>query len=255
MNHVRRDNHYAPDLRRWQPGLYMDTGFDRTAHKVDVRAHRRPGAAATTFRTSGSFSGRSAPTASPAPRPRRPRPTAATGQLCYRFSSLGMDIPLFHRAVSQGEQITAAAHAGQRPRSPPPPRLCATTSQTRRRRGLLRDRQEPRPLYRRSAGQPLSRFRSRTSPAPMAPGPTCPRPDSPFGAVDRSRTRAHRAPAARRRISRARADSLLLLRLQRRHGRRRIRAQRRLHRHRRGVDRPVPRSRASQPCSDALNLQ
>ena len=37
MNHIRRWNHYAPDLRRWKPGVYIDTGFDRTAHKVDVR--------------------------------------------------------------------------------------------------------------------------------------------------------------------------------------------------------------------------
>ena len=37
MNHVRPENHYAPDLRRWQPGLYIDTGFDRSSHRVDVR--------------------------------------------------------------------------------------------------------------------------------------------------------------------------------------------------------------------------
>ena len=57
MNHIRLGNHYAPDLRRWQPGLYIDTGFDRTAHKVDVRRIASD-AAATTFRTSGFFSGR-----------------------------------------------------------------------------------------------------------------------------------------------------------------------------------------------------
>lgn len=108
MNHIRHGNHYAPDLRRWQPGVYIDTGFDRTAHKVDVRriASRRgryniqnigiflwslsaysiTGAPATAAATNG-----------------------ATGQLCYRFSSLGMDLPLFHRAVPQGEDITAPA--------------------------------------------------------------------------------------------------------------------------------------------------
>ena len=37
MNHVRPENRYAPDLRRWKPGLYVDTGFDRTSHRVDVR--------------------------------------------------------------------------------------------------------------------------------------------------------------------------------------------------------------------------
>jgi len=38
MNHIRLGNHYAPDLRRWQPGLFMNSGFDTTAHKVDVRS-------------------------------------------------------------------------------------------------------------------------------------------------------------------------------------------------------------------------
>ena len=37
MNHIRLHNYYAPDVRNWKAGLYMDTGFDRTAHKVDVR--------------------------------------------------------------------------------------------------------------------------------------------------------------------------------------------------------------------------
>ena len=37
MNHIRLWNHYAPDLRRWEPGLFIDTGFDRTSHRVDVR--------------------------------------------------------------------------------------------------------------------------------------------------------------------------------------------------------------------------
>ena len=43
MNHLRLRNHYSPDLRCWKTGVYIDTGFDRTAHKVDVRrmaAHR-----------------------------------------------------------------------------------------------------------------------------------------------------------------------------------------------------------------------
>ncbi len=33
----------------------------------------------------------------------------AGGSQCYRFNPLGMDMPLFHRAVPQGEQISAAA--------------------------------------------------------------------------------------------------------------------------------------------------
>ena len=37
MKHIRRPNLYSPDLRKWRPGLYMNTGFDDTAHRVDVR--------------------------------------------------------------------------------------------------------------------------------------------------------------------------------------------------------------------------
>jgi hypothetical protein len=37
MNHVRPDDFYTPNLRDWKPRVYMDTGFDRTAQKVDVR--------------------------------------------------------------------------------------------------------------------------------------------------------------------------------------------------------------------------
>ena len=37
MNHIRPHNFYAPNLRRWEPHEYMDTGFDETAHTVDVR--------------------------------------------------------------------------------------------------------------------------------------------------------------------------------------------------------------------------
>jgi len=108
MNHVRGDNHYAPDLRRWQPGVYIDTGFDRTAHKVDVRriASRRGRYNIQNIGiflwSLGAYSITGAPATAAAT-------NGATGQLCYRFSSLGMDLPLFHRAVPQGEDITAPA--------------------------------------------------------------------------------------------------------------------------------------------------
>jgi hypothetical protein len=36
-NHIRPRNYYAPNLRSWKPREFMDTGFDKTAHKVDVR--------------------------------------------------------------------------------------------------------------------------------------------------------------------------------------------------------------------------
>jgi hypothetical protein len=104
MNHLRLWNHYAPDLRCWKAGLYIESGFDRTPHKVDVRriAARR---GRYNIQNIGIFlwsliaysvtSDQAAiSTASPE---------------CLRFSSLGMDIPLFHRAISQGEEITNPA--------------------------------------------------------------------------------------------------------------------------------------------------
>lgn len=104
MNHLRLWNHYAPDLRHWQPGLYMDTGFDRTAHKVDVRriASNRGRYNVQNIGiflwSQTAFSITEAPAA-----------VSSVSPLCFRFNSLGMDAPLFHRAVSQGEEITTAA--------------------------------------------------------------------------------------------------------------------------------------------------
>ena len=93
MNHIRLWNHYAPELRRWEPGLFIDTGFDRTSHKVDVRriASRR---GRYNIQNIGIFlwslnaySITQAPAA-----------VTAADPLCFRFNSLGMDMPLFHRA-------------------------------------------------------------------------------------------------------------------------------------------------------------
>jgi hypothetical protein len=105
MNHLRPDNHYAPDLRRWQAGLYMNSGFDRTAHKVDVR-RIASGRGRYDIQNIGIFLwslGAYGVTAAPA------TPSAQNGTVCYRFDALGMDIPLFHRAKSQGEHIAAPA--------------------------------------------------------------------------------------------------------------------------------------------------
>lgn len=37
MNHLRRGNHYAPDLRQWEPLEHVGTAFDTVAHTLDVR--------------------------------------------------------------------------------------------------------------------------------------------------------------------------------------------------------------------------
>jgi hypothetical protein len=110
--HVRLWNHYAPDLRRWQPGLYIDTGFDRTAHRVDVR---RIGASIVRERgryniqNIGIFLWSMSAFSVTKGTPMAMTSNAAYAPLCYTFNALGMDVPLFHRAVSQGADITEAA--------------------------------------------------------------------------------------------------------------------------------------------------
>jgi hypothetical protein len=108
MNHIRLDNFYAPDLRRWQPGLYMDTGFDRTAHKVDVRRIASSRGLYNIqnigiFLWSLNAYSVTSTVATPAPA------VAGSSAGCFRFSPLGIDIPLFHKATPQVGEITALA--------------------------------------------------------------------------------------------------------------------------------------------------
>jgi hypothetical protein len=108
MNHIRLHNHYAPDLRHWKPGLYMNTGFDRTAHKVDVR-RIAPRRGRYNIQNIGIFLW-SLSAYSVTKSPATAVPNLPPGSPpCFRFSSLGMEIPLFHKAVSQGSEITARA--------------------------------------------------------------------------------------------------------------------------------------------------
>jgi len=104
MNHLRPGNHYAPDLRKWKAGLYIDTGFDRTAHKLDVR---RVGAAISSSpREQGRYNiqnlGIFLWSLSAWSITESSATSAASAPGCYRFSSLGMDLPLFHNAVPPG---------------------------------------------------------------------------------------------------------------------------------------------------------
>jgi hypothetical protein len=106
MNHLRPHNHYAPDLRRWEPRAYMNTGFDATAHTVDVRRiaverGRYNIQNIGIFLWSLNAYGLKQSPAQPAP------PT--NGSLCFRFSTLGRDMPLFNHPVFQGSEITAPA--------------------------------------------------------------------------------------------------------------------------------------------------
>lgn len=101
MNHLRPYNHYAPNLRGWEPREYMNTGFDKTAHTVDVRRIaiergryniRNVGIFLWSLNAFGL-------TRSPA--------AASTTAGCFRFNPLGADMPLFNNPVVQTSDDTA----------------------------------------------------------------------------------------------------------------------------------------------------
>jgi hypothetical protein len=107
LNHPRPDNHYAPNLRGWRPRAYQNTGFDRTAHRVDVRRiavergrYNLPNVGIFLWSLNAY---------SLTDTPALPAPTGPGGEPCYRFSSLGRDLPLFNDPISQGADITAPA--------------------------------------------------------------------------------------------------------------------------------------------------
>ncbi|HEY6347331.1 MAG TPA: hypothetical protein VIY49_38070 [Bryobacteraceae bacterium] len=104
MNHIRPHNFYAPDLRRWQPRAYMNTGFDRTAHKVDVRR-----IAVERGRYNIQNIGIFLWSLNAYSLTKSPAVAIAGSNTCFRFNSLGLDAPLFNNPVSQGADITAPA--------------------------------------------------------------------------------------------------------------------------------------------------
>jgi hypothetical protein len=109
-NHVRPQNHYAPDLRRWQPRAYMDSGFDRTAHKVDVRriAVER---GCYNIRNIGIFLW----SLGAWPLTQVPATPVQGSPQCFRFSTLGIDMPLFHLAKELPEETTTLAQPANVP--------------------------------------------------------------------------------------------------------------------------------------------
>jgi hypothetical protein len=129
MKHIRPRNLYAPNLRHWKPGVYIDTGFDETAHKLDV--HRID---STKWNAQGQYNiqniavflwslGAYSVTQSPLTE------MGASNKQCFRFSALNQDVPLFRRAISQGEQIASAAGPANVPDRVSRRVLCADLSQ------------------------------------------------------------------------------------------------------------------------------
>ena len=102
--HLRLENHYAPDLRRWQPRLYMGGAFDPTAHQVDVRRIAN-GRGRYNVQNIGVYLwSLNAYGVSSVPA------TAAddSGRL-FRVGSLGTDVALFNNPVSQESDVTTSA--------------------------------------------------------------------------------------------------------------------------------------------------
>jgi hypothetical protein len=104
MNHIRPENFHSPDLRDWKSCAYINTGFDRTAHTVDVRRIAVERGRYNIQNIAIFLWSLNAYPMTMAPA----TPVAANPQ-CFRFSSLGCDAPLFNNPVSQGADITDAA--------------------------------------------------------------------------------------------------------------------------------------------------
>jgi hypothetical protein len=103
-NHTRPHNFYAPDLRRWQPREYIDTGFDKTAHKADVRRivveHGR-----YNVQNIGIFLW----SLNAYSLTQTPLTQLSGSPQCFRFSSLGADAPLFNNPTELAPETTTLA--------------------------------------------------------------------------------------------------------------------------------------------------
>jgi hypothetical protein len=119
MKQIRPDNHYAPDLRGWKTREYIGTGFDGTAHKVDVRRiaierGRYNIQNVAIFLWSLNACTLTKVSATP----------AGSSSQFFRFSPLGADVNLFSNPVSQGSEITAVAQQLNVPSGLPRRLLC-----------------------------------------------------------------------------------------------------------------------------------
>ena len=201
MNHLRLWNHYAPDLRRWKPGLYIETGFDRTAHKVDVRriAARR---GRYNIQNIGIFlwslnaysvTDAAASAAS----------TTADAR-CLASARSAWTCRCFTARSRRASEITDRARAVQCRRPAEAPRALRRPAEGRR-RGVLRRGQEPRVYL---DGEPLNPYEIEVANLSGADGSWANMPGrrQPLSRGRRSRARPHRAAAGGRRSRRCRAS-------------------------------------------------
>ena len=108
-NHTRPRNYYAPDLRRWQPREYMDTGFDKTAHKVDVRRIAAQHQIADRGRYNVQNIGIFLWSLNAYSLTEVPLVQVSGSPQCFRFSSLNIDTPLFNTPTELAPETTTLA--------------------------------------------------------------------------------------------------------------------------------------------------
>jgi hypothetical protein len=109
VKHVRPWNFYSPDVRGWEPRFYRNSGFSRMTHKVDVHNPASPGLPRYNIQNIGIFLWSLGAYSITQGTPTACSTNSPGAAICYRLSSLGMDMPLFRTAISQGDTIAAAA--------------------------------------------------------------------------------------------------------------------------------------------------
>jgi len=129
MKHVRMKNSSSPNVRGWESRLNCNSGFSKMTYQVDVHSLATPGLPRYNIQNIGIFLWSLGANSITKGTPTPSTANATDGPFCYRFSSLGNDEPLFHAAVSQGEQITVAATEVNVPDFLPRLVLCADMQQ------------------------------------------------------------------------------------------------------------------------------
>jgi hypothetical protein len=122
---VRLHNDYAADVRSWKPRAFARSGFSTMCRKVDVHLPVSPGLPRYNLPNIGVFLWSLQAFSVTGGNPVQASDSSGVVPGCYRFTSLGYDMPLFHGAISQGEQILSAATEINVPDFLTRPELCA----------------------------------------------------------------------------------------------------------------------------------
>jgi len=122
---VRLHNYYAPAVRSWKPRAFANSGFSKMPRTVDVHNPASPGLPRYNLPNIGIFLWSLQAFSITGGNPVQASDSSGLVPGCYRFTSLGYDMPLFHAAISQGEQIMTAATEINVPDFLTRPELCA----------------------------------------------------------------------------------------------------------------------------------